>query len=81
MDKKIRTLFIARCGDKYIYEWIEPQFSSYVWYSTPTEFNTKEECLSAVGSAMRNSEKPDGPIIIKELRETVITEVVNEEIL
>lgn len=80
-DKKTRTSFIAQCGDKYLYEWAEPQFTSYMWYDTHTEFSTKEECLKAVSSTMRHSDKPNAPIIIKELRETVITEVVNEEIL
>lgn len=80
-EKKTRTFFIAQCGDKYVYKWVEPQFTSYMWYGSPTKFRTKEKCLSAVGSAMRNSEKPNAPIIIKELRETVITEIVNEEIL
>lgn len=78
-EKKTRTFFIAQCGDKYVYEWAEPQFTSYMWYGSPTKFNTKEECLKAVGSAMRNSEKPNAPIIIKELGETVVTEIVNEE--
>jgi hypothetical protein len=80
-EKKTRALFIAQCGDKYVYEWVEPQFTDFGWYDTPTKFNTKEKCLSAVGSAMRDSNKPNAPIIIKELRETVITEVVNEETL
>lgn len=67
--------FIARQPNGLLCRW------SSVVDNITTKFNTKEECLSAVGSAMRNSEKPNGPIIIKELRETVITEVVNEEIL
>lgn len=82
MEKIItRIYFIAKCGNKYLYEWIEPQFASYMWYDTPTKFNTKEKCLQAVGSAMRNSEKPNERVVIKELRETITTDVVNEEIL
>lgn len=80
-EKKTRTLFIAQCGDKCVYEWVEPQFTDYMWYNTPTKFTTKEKCLSAVGSAMGNSEKPNAPIVIKELRETVIIEVIKEEML
>lgn len=30
---------------------------------------------------MRNSEKPNERVVIKELRETITTDVVNEEIL
>lgn len=52
-----------------------------MWYDTPTKFNTKDECLQAIGSAMRNSEKPNERVVIKELRETITTDVVNEEIL
>lgn len=80
-DKKTGTFFIARCGDKYLYERAEPQFTSYMWYDTHTKFGTKEECLKAVSSTMGHPDKPDAPVIIKELGETVITEVVNEEIL
>lgn len=79
--KTKRTYFIAKCGNKYLYEWAEPQFSSYMWYDTPIKFNTKEECLQAVSSAMRNSEKPNERVVIKELRETITNYVVNEEIL
>ena len=57
-DTTTRTYFIAQCCNKYVYEWVEPQFTSYMWYDTPTKFNTKEKCLQAVGSAMRNLEKP-----------------------
>lgn len=82
MNKKIvKTLFIAQCGNKYIYEWVEPQFSMYVWYDYPTEFETKDKCLEAIGSTMRNSEKPNSPVIIKELRKTMITEIVREHVL
>lgn len=80
-EEYTRTFFIAQCDDKYVYEWVEPQFTDYTWYNTPTKFTTKEKCLSAVGSTMKDSNKPNAPIIIKELRETVITEVVNEETL
>lgn len=80
-DTTTRTCFIAQCGNKYLYEWAEPQFTSYMWYDTPTKFYTKEQFLKAVGSAMRSSEKPNERVVIKELRETIITEVVNEEIL
>ena len=80
-DTTTRTYFIAQCCNKYVYEWVAPQFTSYMWYDTPTKFNTKEKCLQAVGSAMRNSEKPNERVVIKELRETIITDVINEEIL
>ena len=76
-----RTYFIAKCGNKYLYEWVEPQFTSYMWYNVPTKFNTKDECLQAIGSAMQNSEKPNNRVVIKELRDTITTDVVNEEIL
>lgn len=76
-----RTCFIAKCGNKYLYEWVEPQFTSYMWYNVPPKFNTKDECLQAIGSAMRNSEKPNTRVVIKELRDTITTDVVNEEIL
>ena len=80
-DKKTRTFLVAQCGDKYLYEWAEPQFTSYMWYDTHTESGTKEGCLKAVSSTMGHSDKPNAPIIIKEPGETVITEVVNGEIL
>lgn len=80
MNKKESTFFIAKCGEKYLYEWREIQFSSYVWFDTPTKFDTKEECLKAVDSTMGQSGKPDSPVVIKEMKETVITEVLNEEI-
>lgn len=80
-ETKTRTFFIAKCGEKYLYAWYETSFCAYVWYIEPTKFDTKEECLKAVSSAVGNSEKPNSNIIIKELKETVITEVVKEEIL
>jgi len=76
-----KTFFIAQCGDKYLYKWYESSFCSFVWYIEPTKFDTKEECLKAVGSAMGNSEKPNSNVIIKELKETIITDVVSEETL
>lgn len=81
MGNTTRTYFIAKCGNKYLYGWSEPQFTSYTWYDTPTKFNTKEECLQATGPAMRNSGKSNGRVVIKGLRETITADVVNEEIL
>lgn len=40
-----------------------------------------KECLQATGPAMRNSGKSNGRAVIKGLRETITTDVVNEEIL
>lgn len=80
-DKKTRASLIARCGDKYLYGWAGPQFTSYMWYDTHTKSGTEGGCLKAVGSTMRHSDKPNAPATVKESGETVITEVVNEEIL
>ena len=80
-DKETRTFLVAQCGDKYLYEWAEPQFTPYMRYDTHTESGTEEECLKAVSSTMGHPDKPDAPVIIRESGETVITEVVNEEIL
>lgn len=76
MNKKESTFFIAKCGEKYLYEWREAQLTSYVWLDAPTKFDTKEECLKAVDSTLG---KPDFTVVIKKMKETVITEIVSEE--
>lgn len=80
-DRKTGAFLIARCGDRYLHEWAGPRFTSYMWHDTHTKSGTKEECLKAVSPAMGHPDKPDAPVIIKGLGETVITEVVDEEIL
>lgn len=62
-----------------MYEWVKTKGSSYVWFKKPSKFETKGELLECVRSAIRNIERPNEPIFIQELKETVIDDVVSEE--
>lgn len=73
--ESVTAWFIAECGGKYLYLWCDLQANSYIWNDYPTRFKTKEECICAAKSALLNSEKPQCPIVITTLKETIITEI------
>lgn len=74
----IETYFTAECGNKNLYLWEEPQFSSYMWYNgdLKTSFDSKEQLMKAISKA---GPKPcNAPIVIKTIKRIDIIEKEEE---